>query len=131
MVRSRRHSAHSVVPGKEASGYGSREKTLSVTSIVDSLEEDELRRVQRFRGVEAVSHVLHRHVCVPDNLPSLQELRSGIICSCSVGERSCNKVVHLNGDAESGAGFDASISSFREGNDTGDHICLRRDITHG
>lgn len=100
MVGCRSHGADSVVSRWKTTCYDSGQKTFSVTSIVDTLEEGELGSIEGSGWVERVAHVLNCDMSVTDYETSGECLRSRIVGCIGVGKGSGDKVGHLDGDVE-------------------------------
>ena len=96
MVRSRCQGANTVVSSRETTGYCRLKKTLSISSIVDTLEEGELSGVKSSGGIQRRSQVLNGHVSVANNQTILKSLGSGVVGRVGVRKRTSDKVRHLN-----------------------------------
>jgi len=130
MVRSRCQSADSVVSCWKTSGYSCAQKTLTVTSIVNSFEESKLGRIQGGSWVERSTHILHSHVGVSLNFAIDKALRSSIVSGVGISEESSIEVSSLDSDIESGVRFDVGTSGHGEGDHGRNHIGFRGNITH-
>ena len=130
MVRGGGQGAHTVVASGETTGDDSLEEALSVTGVVDTLEESELRSVEGLSWVQAVSEILNCNVCVPNNLSSLQKLRRGVVRGICVREGTSDKVGHLNGNVEGGIRFNVLASCRGECDHGRNHCRLRGNVTH-
>lgn len=152
MVGCRSKSADTVVTRRKATSDISRQETLAVTRVVDTLEESELSWVRRRSGVQGVSEILNGDVSVADDLALRVELlRGGVVGSVSVGEAASLEVLSLDCDREILVGLDGStvlgepmhseVSNKEDGpsaahdydlrEDRRDHVCLRRNVSHG
>lgn len=78
---------------------------------------------------KTVTQGLDSNVSMPNDLPALKCLRSGVIGVCRVGERTGLEVGNLDLDVESGIGGNILTRLGRD-NDGGYHICSGWDITH-
>ncbi len=130
MVGCRGEGADAVVSCWEAAGHSGGEKTFTIASIVDTLEESELGGIESGGGVQAAAEILNGHVSVPDDQATRQLLRCGVVGCVCVGERTGHEVGHLHSNVEGGVGCDSLSSSGWEGDDGGDHGSLGWDVSH-
>jgi hypothetical protein len=106
MVGCGRHTADTVVTGRQTAVNLGGEETLAVTSIVDTLEEGKLLRVQRLSRVQTIASVLNSDVGMADDVTTTVEvLRSRIVGGCCISERARCKVDKLHGDIKVLIGF--------------------------
>lgn len=101
VVRGAGHGADTVVARGKTTGDGGLQGSLSVTSVVDALEEGELGGVQGRGGVEGVAHVLDGDVGVADDIAAVAELLGcRVVCAVRVGEGAELHVGDLDLDVE-------------------------------
>ncbi len=129
MVRGRAHGAASVVTSRETTTNGSCETALAVSSVINTLEEDEGGWVRRSGGVKAVAEGLTGDVSVANDVATLEGLRSSIVGNIGVGEGTGHEVGDLDSDAEVRVGWNG-LTGLREGHDGGDHVRAGGDIAH-
>ena len=79
MIRCTRHRADPVVSSRESALDSSREQTVAVACIVDTLKEDEFLGVQGRGGDEGAAHRLNCDVGVADDFATLEGLGSAIV----------------------------------------------------
>lgn len=131
MVGSREHSADTVVTSGKSACNGSRQESIAVTGVVDTLEEDELSGVERLSRGQRVTHVLNSNVSVTDDLAlAVEVLRSGVVCVVSICEGTSLEVVDLNLDVKVLVRLEVLVV-LRVDQNTGNHVGLRGDVTHG
>lgn len=117
-----------VTSGKTTSDISGQE-TLSVTSVVDTLEEGELGWVRRSGGVERVTQILNSDVGVSDNLAlAVELLRSSVVGGIGVGESTSLQILSLNSDCEVLLGLDV-VAVLGECENRGDHGVLGGNVT--
>lgn len=110
--------------GWQPARYSRAEPAVTVSRVVDALEEGEGLWVWRLRRIQRVSQSLHRHVCMTDDLATLEGLRCSVaggllarcfrrseynwpsLCRVRVCEAPCHEILHLHCDAEGRVGFD-------------------------
>ena len=80
MVGGGSHGAYSVVACRETTSNSGGEETLSVTGIVDALEEGELGGVEGGGWVQAAAEILDSDVGVADNDSVCEELWCSVVC---------------------------------------------------
>lgn len=129
MVRSAVHRAHTVEPSRKTAGDSSLEQALSISIVVDALEECECLRVRRGLGGEISTKILHRDVAMADNIATSQRLRCRVVCVRWVSERASLQIRDLNLDVELGVGFQIVSWSWEEDN-ARNHVVVGRDVTH-
>ena len=100
MIRCGCHCADAIIPSRKASCDGSTEKTLSITSVVDALEECKLGGVECSCWVQAGTQILDSHMGVANNLAPRKKLWGGVVSGISVCERTGNEVGRLDRDIE-------------------------------
>ena len=131
MVRRASHGADAVVTLGQAAGHVGGEKALSVASIVDALEENELGGVKGLGGVVGSAGILDGDVSMAnDSAGAIEVLRSRVIGAGRVGERTQNHVGNIDLDSECLLGG-KNVIVLREQNDGRYHIVCRGDLAHG
>lgn len=129
MVLGGGQSADTEVTGGETTSDISGEETLSVTSVVDTLEEGELSWVRRSGGVERVTQILNSDVGVSDNLTlTVELLRSRVVGGIGVGEGTGLQVLSLDSDREVLLSLNV-VTILGECEDRGDHGVLGGNVT--
>lgn len=78
MVAGAAERADTIVARGKSSGHGGGETTLAVSGVVDAFEESELRWIERLLGCQRAAEILHRHVCVTDDLSVVHLLRGSV-----------------------------------------------------
>lgn len=130
MVRRGSHSANTVIARRKSSSNSRREPALSITSIVDSLEEGELSGIEGSGGVQGVAEILDGDVGVADDLAALELLGGGVVGAIGVGEGSGYEVCHLDFDIEGRVSLDG-VAALRWECDYGrDHVRFGGDVSH-
>lgn len=131
VVGSTGHSADTVVAGGKTTGDGGAKTSIAVARIVDTLEEGELRGIQRLVRSEGVAQVLDGDVSVANNVASVSELlRSRVIGVVGVGKGSQVHVGDLDVDIEVLVGLGLGAGHGACDNGRG-HVVLRWNLTHG
>lgn len=129
MITGRRHRTHAVTPRRQASFHGSRKTSLSVTRIIDTLEEHELGCVRRGGRRKIVAEGLDGDVDVADDLAPLERLRSGVICGIGIGERAGLEIGYFDVDVE--VVICRNVVAWRRVcDDGGYHVCGRGNVSH-
>jgi len=86
MVGGGGHGAYSVVACRETTSDGGGEETLSVTCVVDALEESELGGVEGAGWVQRAAEILDSDVSVADNDSIFEELWCSVVGCIGVGK---------------------------------------------
>ena len=102
---------------------------MSITSVVDTLEESECSWVWRGGRIEAVSKSLDGDVSVANNLSILEGLRSSIVGNIRISEGTSLEICYLKVDVEVLVGSNR-ITSLGVGDDSRDHVGRGRNIPH-
>lgn len=100
MVSGRSHGADTVDTSRETTSNIGLQTTISVSGIVDTLEEGELRWVRRLLSVDVITERLDGDMGMTNDLTTLQRLRGGIVGVIRVRESTSLKVVDLQLDLE-------------------------------
>ena len=129
MVTGRRHGTHAVIPSRQAPFHSGGQASLSVTGIVDTLEESELGCVRRCGGCEVVAECLDGDVCVTHNLATLECLRSGVIGGIGIGEGAGLQIRHLYVDVKVRVSGNL-VAGCRIRDDGGYHVGGRGNVSH-
>lgn len=129
MVRSAGHGADPVETSRETSGDIGREQSLTVSVIVDTLEEGKGLWVGRSAGCEVIPEVLDGDVSMTDDVAALKSLRSSVVGVGGVGEGTRDQVLGLDLDAESGVGVNV-LTGRRKDDNRRDHVVVGGDVTH-
>jgi len=128
MVGGRGDRASTVVTGRETSLERGSEKTIAVTSVVDTLEESKVLSIRRVVGV--VTHVLDGDMGVANDVASLKRLRGSVVGVVRVGERTGLQVGDLHGEVNLLVFLDALFVVLGAGEDRRDHVTNGRNISH-
>jgi len=128
MVGGRGDRASTVVTGRETSLERGSEKTIAVTSVVDTLEESKVLSIRRVVGV--VTHVLDGDMGVANDVASLKRLRGSVVGVVRVGERTGLQVGDLYGEVNLLVFLDALFVVLGAGEDRRDHVTNGRNISH-
>lgn len=124
------HRADTVVAGGQTSSDGGRKLSLTVSGIVDTLEESKLGGVWWRRGRQGVTEILNDHVGVTDNLSlTVELLRCGVVSAVRVGKGSELHVCHLHGNIKVLVCC-GLLSGQRAGDDGGHHLAACWHLTH-
>jgi len=101
MVGRRRHGADAVATAGQAAGDFGLDTTLTIASIVNTLEEGKLGRIKGLSRVERVAGVLDSDVGVADDLASsIEILGRGVVGARRVGEGTQLHVLDLEHNVE-------------------------------
>jgi len=128
MVGGRGDRASTVVTGRETSLERGSEKTIAVTSVVDTLEESKVLSIRRVVGV--VTHVLDGDMGVANDVASLKRLRGSVVGVVRVGERTGLQVGDLHGEVNLLVFLDALFVVLGAGEDRRNHVTNGRNISH-
>ena len=130
MVSSCGESADTVDTSWETASDGGLQVALSITGIIDTLEESEGLRVEWSCGVEGIAHILKRDMDVTnDRTTTVELLRSRVVLSSGVDECAGLQVCDSECDIEIGVWLDIN-TSLGVGDDSRHHVGLGWDITH-
>ena len=129
MVRCRRHGADAIVTSREATSDSSFEPAVSVTGVVDALEEREDSRIRRGSGLETTAERLDGDVGVANDFPAFESLGRAVVSHIGIGEGTSFEIGDLHLDVEGGLFGDVFVRA-GEGDDAGDHGCLGGDVAH-
>lgn len=130
MIASGRHAAKPVEASGQPRGDGSTKATLSVTSVIDTLEERKRGRVGRSRRVQSTAEVLNRDMNVPDDIALvIDSLGRRIIGGSGICERSGLQISDLQSHVE-GLVRSNILAILGEGQNRRDHVRLRRNVSH-
>lgn len=130
VVGSTGHGADTVVSSRQTTGNVSSEQTISVTSIVDTLEESELSTVKRRGRIQAVAGVLDDNVSVANDVSrAIKVLRSRVVGAVGVGEGASSQVGNLDLDTEVLVGGDV-VTVLGVNKDGGNRLGLGRNLSH-
>lgn len=95
------HGADTVVTSRETTSDSGAQASVAVASVIDTLEEGELRGIQRLVRGEGVTQVLDGDVGVANNVASVSKLlRSRVVGVVGVSESTKVHVGDLNVDIE-------------------------------
>lgn len=101
MVGRTSHRADTVVTGGQTTSDGGSKLSLTISGIVDTLEESKLGGVWGCGWREGVTQILNDDVSVTDNLSlAVELLRRGVVGAVRVGEGSELHVCHLHGNVK-------------------------------
>jgi hypothetical protein len=128
MVGGRGDGASAVVAGRKTSLKRGSEKTISITGVVDTLEESKGLGIGRVVGV--VTHVLDGDMGMSNDLTPLERLRGSVVGVVRVGERSGLQVVDLHREVDLLVCLDVVCVVLGVGEDRRDHVTDTRDISH-
>jgi len=128
MVGGRGDRASTVVTGRETSLERGSEKTIAVTSVVDTLEESKVLSIRRVVGV--VTHVLDGDMGVANDVASLKRLWGSVVGVVRVGERTGLQVGDLHGEVNLLVFLDALFVVLGAGEDRRNHVTNGRNISH-
>lgn len=128
MVTCGGHRADAIDTSRKSTGDSSRESAVSVTSIVDTLEEHELSGIRRRLGVER-ANILDSDVGVANDLAVLESLGSSVVGVLRVRKGASNKILNFQVNREVRVCWD-KISRFRLRDDSRNHIAGRRNLSH-
>lgn len=124
------HGADTVVSSRQTTRDSGRELALSVSSIVDTLEESELGGIRWRRRRQGVAEILNDDVSVADDGARAAELLGrGIVRAVGVGEGTQLHVLDLNGNVEVRVGC-RLLAGDRAGDDSRRHLAACRHLTH-
>lgn len=129
MVRCGRHGADTIVTSWETTGDSCGEEALTVTSIVDALEESEGDWVWCSSGSQVITKSLNGNVSMANDDSVVQRLRSSVVGNIGVGKRSSCEICDLELNVEGLIGWQI-LAWLRVQDDGRDHVGLCRDITH-
>lgn len=131
MVGSTGHGADTVVTSGETTSDSGAQASVAVTRVVDTLEEGELRGIQRLVRGEGVTQVLDGNVSVANNVASVSKLlRSRVVGVVGVSEGSQVHVCDLDVDIEVLVRLGLT-TGHRARDDGRGHVVLRGNLTHG
>jgi hypothetical protein len=117
-----RHTADTIVSCWQSTCDRSTEQTIPIPSIVDALEEHERDWVRGRAGLQTVTKILDRDVCMADDLSVAGKVLGGrVVGGGGVGEGTRCQTFHLNRDGEGRAGSDV-LGRFGGDDDGGDHV---------
>lgn len=116
MVGGRVHGADTIETGRKTRSDRSLEKTLSVSVVVDTLEEGEGLRVRSLLGCQIIAEILDGNVAMADDFTTLEFLRSSVVSGERISEGASDQVGKLYLDVECLVGSDI-LSRAREEND--------------
>lgn len=129
VVTGRGHGTHAVDAGRQTVGDNGRKTAVSVSCIVDALEEGERGRVRGSLSGDVVPERLDRHVGVTDDLAAGKGLRSGVVGLLGVCEGARDEVLHLECHVEGLVGWQI-LSRGWVGDDRGDHVVGTGNVAH-
>lgn len=131
VVGSTGHGADTVVTsGKTTSNRGAQ-ASIAVARVVDTLEEGELRGIQRLVRGEGVAQVLDGDVSVANHVASVSKLlRSRVVGVVGVSEGAQVHVCDLDVDIEVLVRL-RLLAGHRACDDGRSHVVLRGNLTHG
>lgn len=130
MVGSTSHGADTVVTGGKTTSNRGAKTSITVARIVDTLEEGELRGIQRLVRGEGVTQVLDGNVSVANNIATVSELLgSRVVGVVGVGEGSQVHVGDLDIDIEVLVRL-RLIAGHGACDDGRRHVVLRWNLTH-
>jgi len=97
VVGSRSHGAEAIVASGETAINSGGQESLAVTSVVDTLEEDELLGIEGLGRVGFTAEILDRDVSVSDDLATtIDVLRSRVVGIVRIGEGARCQVCRLD-----------------------------------
>ena len=102
VVARRSHGADAIKAYGEATGKISTQQSVSIASVVDSLEEGKFFGIEGLGWVGIATQVLNCDVRVADNLTSLEALRGRIVRVIRVGELSSRQIGNLDRESHLG-----------------------------
>lgn len=119
------HTAAAVASSSQPTIDRGGKEALTISLVVDTLEEGEFLWVGRVRAIDDLAG----DVSVANNVPTLKGLGSGVICRVRVGERASCEVVDLDGDVESLISLNVvAVSGVLER--CSNHVAGARDLSH-
>lgn len=131
VVGSTGHGADTVVTSRETTSDSGAQASIAVASVIDTLEEGELRGIQSLARGEGVTQVLDGDVSVANNGASVSKLlRSRVVGVVGVGEGTQVHVGDLNVDIEVLVRL-RLFARHRARDDGRGHFALRGNLTHG
>lgn len=123
MVGSAVHGANTVGSRGKTIGDRSLEKTLTISIVVDALEEGKVLWIRRSGGSNVATEILNRDVAVADDVTALELLGSSVVCADGIGEGPSHEVAGLDLNVEAGVCCNV-VSGTWEDNDGGDHVVV-------
>lgn len=129
MVTCGGHSADAIDTGRKSTSDIRAEPAISITLVIDTLEEHEFGWIRRRLGVEIVAKGLDGDVGVADDLTALERLGSSVVGVVWVCKGASNEILDLQIDRKVLV-FIEIFSRLRALDDSRDHIVLRRNISH-
>jgi hypothetical protein len=107
----------------------SAEQTLTISVVVDTLEEGKVLGVEGVAGVLVATHVLDSDMGVANDVTVLELLGCGIVGVVGVGEGSSLQVVDLYRELDSLVGSDR-VTVLGACENGGDHLVGSRNFSH-
>jgi hypothetical protein len=129
MIASRGHGANTINTSRKAADNSGTKSAIAVSSIVESLEEDESGWVRRLLGSDVITQRLDGDVAVTNDIAALKLLRCRVVRVIRVGERSSDEVEDSDVNVEIGVGRKV-LAGGRAQDDCGNHVLGRWDISH-
>lgn len=129
VVASRSHGANPVDASRQPTSDGGTQTTISITSIIDTLEEGEGIGV-RWRGRVQTPDILDRNMGMTDNLTlAVKSLGSRVIGGLSIGEGACLEAVNLQANVEVLVCWEV-LARLGEQDHRRNHVISGRNISH-
>lgn len=130
MVGGACHGADAVVTSRQTASDRGSELPLSISGIVDTLEESELGGIWGLGGSERVAEVLNDDVSVANNEAlAVELLRRRVVSAVGVGEGSQLHVRHLHRNIKVCVGC-RLLAGDGAGDDGRHHLAARGHLTH-
>jgi hypothetical protein len=129
VVARRSHGADAIKAYREATGKVSTQQSVSVASVVNSLEKGKFFGIEGLGWVGIATKVLNCDVRVTDNLTSLEALRGRIVRVIRVGELSGCQVGNLDRESHLSV-WSHNVTVLGAGKHCRDHTVCGRYLTH-
>jgi len=129
VVARRSHGADAIKAYGEATGKISTQQSVSIASVVDSLEEGKFFGIEGLGWVGIATQVLNCDVRVADNLTSLEALRGRIVRVIRVGELSSRQIGNLDRESHLGV-WSHNVTVLRARKHCRNHTVCGRYLAH-
>jgi hypothetical protein len=130
MVGSRSHCASTVEASSQTFSESSREFSVAVAVVIDTLEESEGLGVEGLLWVVILANILNSEMRVADDLAAIESLGSSVIGVVGVGEGTGLQIRDTDCEID-GCALGDVFSVGRADNHGRDHLAGGGNITHG